>query len=41
VAAINISGQVNNPGPANLLENCLPRLLAAAAKINMLVRAQQ
>jgi len=41
VAAINISGQVNNPGPASLLENCLPRLLAAAAKINALVRAQQ
>lgn len=41
VAAINISGQVNNPSPASLLENCLPKLLAAAAKINMLVRAQQ
>jgi IclR family pca regulon transcriptional regulator len=38
VAAINISGQVNNPSPANLLENCLPKLLAAAAKINLLVR---
>lgn len=40
-AAINISGQVNNPSPASLLENCLPKLLAAAAKINVLVRAQQ
>ena len=38
VAAINISGQVNNPGPARLLEECLPKLLAAAAKINLLVR---
>ncbi|PUA18678.1 IclR family transcriptional regulator [Glaciimonas sp. PCH181] len=41
VAAINISGQVNNPGPASLLEKSLPKLLAAAAKINVLVRAQQ
>jgi IclR family pca regulon transcriptional regulator len=40
VAAINISGQVNNPSPASLLENSLPKLLAAAAKINVLVRAQ-
>ncbi|MFC3111324.1 IclR family transcriptional regulator C-terminal domain-containing protein [Undibacterium arcticum] len=41
VAAINISGQVNNPSPASMLENCLPKLLAAAEKINVLVRAQQ
>lgn len=41
VAAINISGQVNNPTPAHLLEHCLPMLLAAAAKINLLVRAQK
>lgn len=40
VAAINISGQANNPSPTQLLENCLPALLAAAAKINLLVRAQ-
>lgn len=41
VAAINLSGQVNNPTPAHLLEHCLPMLLAAAAKINLLVRAQK
>ncbi|KAF3999797.1 IclR family transcriptional regulator domain-containing protein [Glaciimonas immobilis] len=41
VAAINISGQVNNPSPANLLENCLPKLLAAAARINALVAGSQ
>ncbi|WP_230414231.1 IclR family transcriptional regulator domain-containing protein [Collimonas silvisoli] len=41
VAAINISGQVNNPTPAHMLEHCLPMLLAAAAKINLLVRAQK
>lgn len=41
VAAVNISGQVNNPTPAHLLEHCLPMLLAAAAKINQLVRAQK
>lgn len=41
VAAINISGQVNNPTPAHLLEHCLPMLLAAAARINLLVRAQK
>ncbi|MDY7548366.1 IclR family transcriptional regulator C-terminal domain-containing protein [Glaciimonas sp. CA11.2] len=40
VAAINISGQANNPSPTQLLENCLPALMAAAAKINLLVRAQ-
>lgn len=40
VAAINISGQANNPSPTQLLETCLPALLAAAAKINILVRAQ-
>ena len=40
VAAINISGHANNPSPTQLLENCLPALLAAAAKINLLVRAQ-
>lgn len=41
VAAINISGQANNPGSPSLLEKSLPKLLAAAAKINVLVRAQQ
>ncbi|HEY9280495.1 MAG TPA: IclR family transcriptional regulator C-terminal domain-containing protein [Eoetvoesiella sp.] len=40
VAAINISGQSATNNAAHLLQVCLPKLLAAAAKINMLVRAR-
>lgn len=40
VAAINISGQAATTSAAHLLEVCLPKLLAAAAKINMLASAQ-
>ena len=39
MAAINISRQATPDSASDLLEKCLPRLLAAAAKINMLVGA--
>ncbi|HBT33514.1 MAG TPA: IclR family transcriptional regulator [Pusillimonas sp.] len=39
VAAINISGQADKASAAYLLETCLPQLLAAAARINMLLGA--
>ncbi|MBF23723.1 MAG: IclR family transcriptional regulator [Pusillimonas sp.] len=39
VAAINISGQADKADAAYLLEECLPQLLAAAARINMLLGA--
>lgn len=41
VAAINISGHVRTSSPAHLLQVCLPKLLAAAAKINMLMGARK
>ncbi len=40
VAAINISGQSRTNSGTHLLQVCLPKLLAAAAKINMLVGAR-
>jgi|SRR5208283_4750008 len=40
VAAMNISGSLNKPTPADLLENRLPKLLAAATKINKLLYSQ-
>lgn len=41
VAAINVSGSADKADAHYLLEVCLPRLLAAAAKINMLLGAAQ
>jgi len=40
VAAINISGHARTTTAEHLLQVCLPRLLAAAAKVNMLTGAQ-
>ncbi|HEY1392912.1 MAG TPA: IclR family transcriptional regulator [Methylibium sp.] len=40
IAAINISGQQHRTPPAHMLEVFLPRLLAAAARINAMVKAQ-
>lgn len=39
VAALNVSGHARAVTPEHLLKVCLPRLLAAAAKINMLTGA--
>jgi IclR family pca regulon transcriptional regulator len=40
VAAVNISGQQHRTPPAHMLEVFLPKLLAAAARINAMVKAQ-
>jgi IclR family pca regulon transcriptional regulator len=40
VAAVNISGQQQRTPPAHMFEVFLPRLLAAAARINAMVKAQ-
>ena len=41
VAAINVSGSADKASASHLLDVCLPQLLAAAAKINMLVGASR
>lgn len=38
LAALNISGQVNRTAPEAMIENCLPRLLEAAAQISRLLQ---
>jgi IclR family pca regulon transcriptional regulator len=40
VAAVNISGQQHRTPPAHMLEVFLPKLLAAAARVNAMVKAQ-
>jgi IclR family pca regulon transcriptional regulator len=41
VAAMNIGGQASSTNCASLVENCLPKLLATAARVSGLVRVQQ